>query len=1273
MKTHLFPSQKTNGIATLPGFALIATLMLMLLLGLLALGMLSLSSISLRSTSGNSAQQEARNNARMALMLAIGELQRYTGSDTRITAPADIVEAGAPPLTGVWKSWEGTDHDPDTGLPIKPDYSVKTKAETGNGRFLTWLVSGAVAGAAPNSPMPSTLVSTSSSPDTVPLLADGTLGSGAGQVHVEPLLVFEPEPSPSTGKRVKGAQAWWVSPENQKARLIQPHEPRTDDAAGWSDLAKSHATPDPKPFGLESLLSDAENFTPDPNNTKSAGKALTLATTNFLDTTAPAEPQHDFHNLSTSAVGLLTNTATGGWRKDLSILTEKWDAIYAAYPDGKLPLFRISPVAGGTSLVPKPTKPPAGATTLATTAATMPPGSLFYPWSSYGDIPNPANPRNPDTYYYAARHGAVASWQSLQDFATAYRQDVTFSSSTASVPLSWARTHRSTPWGPTAGNYGDRDLFNYLHETQYAPVLARVQWVFKVRSRRQSYDVTKAQYNRFDIDLMVSPVYTLWNPFNVALNVSDHFAVAMNKSFPMAIGFGKGGGPLDFRRYITGSRYYSGTQGEYDSTIAGNYANSWEQTNGQGAGFPVGISIGPGEVKSFSLVSDAYPGNSGVMAVLKPGYDGAISKGYVKTSNTPRRPSPILSNYQVTDRLGVGMLFDNLTQMGNPATNPELVGPGIQMSFGRWGGPDPLDPNSAGNNRYLGDAYKTYSMLTNKDFSTQYWKAPASFPSPPVTSILVEPSDESGAYDSYNSGNNPPWTPIFSVVFGPRISIGAGAGNTEDRPTKGVLVNNPFTTAALTTSEPEWTNHPVNIPFDFSVHAHQSAGSETIPDDTASEGYIATGFQDSDGLSRLIMTEVPLRPMASLAELQHWNLQGNKAIPPFQYYIIGNSDASPLIEPDSILPANPSSGSVALNLQHDDTYAANHLLFDDWFFSSIAPAPADFGGSISKPIDTVYREYLMGQRELANRAYKPITADRSTTDSVATTRIGEILNSPDGWLKVASRFEVKGMFNVNSTSVAAWRALLGHARNQQVAYHAENGVDLDATEYDHVVSRHTIASDVKAGTDKGVGADFTSGSEYAGFRTLSDAQLDDLADKIVAQVRLRGPFLSLSEFVNRKLDNDEDVALAGAVQSALNDLVDDPNEALKDADMSSATMSPSDPKLDGAEYAFAAAAAGRNIFGFPGWIRQADVLRPIAPILSARDDTFTIRAYGDSRNAEGEVTARAWCEATVRRGRDFVSAMDAADSANPPSADSNKVFGRRYEVVTFRWLSQDEV
>jgi len=118
-----------------------------------------------------------------------------------------------------------------------------------------------------------------------------------------------------------------------------------------------------------------------------------------------------------------------------------------------------------------------------------------------------------------------------------------------------------------------------------------------------------------------------------------------------------------------------------------------------------------------------------------------------------------------------------------------------------------------------------------------------------------------------------------------------------------------------------------------------------------------------------------------------------------------------------------------------------------------------------------------------------------------------------------------------------------------------------------------------------------------------------------------------------------------------------------------------DPPGAGATgYQFKDAAVGFNAYGLPGWTRQADVLRPLAPILSARDDTFVIRAYGDARDASGTtITARAVCEAVVRRTREYVDPADAADITTLPKSPANVTFGRRFEIVSFRWLSSNEI
>jgi hypothetical protein len=128
-KPRLLPSAKR-------GFALVVTLTLMILLTVLAVGLLSLSAISLRTSSQSADEQAARANARMALMLALGDLQKHAGADTRVTARADILDEDHPPVLGVWKSWQGDDRD-DKGRPVSPGNYRQAKEQ----RFLGWLTS----------------------------------------------------------------------------------------------------------------------------------------------------------------------------------------------------------------------------------------------------------------------------------------------------------------------------------------------------------------------------------------------------------------------------------------------------------------------------------------------------------------------------------------------------------------------------------------------------------------------------------------------------------------------------------------------------------------------------------------------------------------------------------------------------------------------------------------------------------------------------------------------------------------------------------------------------------------------------------------------------------------------------------------------------------------------------------------------------------------------------------------------------------------------------
>jgi len=179
------------------GFALIACLSILSLLVMLSKAMVSLASVSQRTAIGSEALEEAEANARLALSEAIANLQRKAGLDTRITASARSVSVNSQSssiVTGVWRSWEGTNHSVEA-LPHMPGLESDTPGYddklvynnlfntmgTTEGRFLGWLVSGSQAENTADDPPDLSIGSVS-------LLGSGSLGSSNNSeiVRVDP-------------------------------------------------------------------------------------------------------------------------------------------------------------------------------------------------------------------------------------------------------------------------------------------------------------------------------------------------------------------------------------------------------------------------------------------------------------------------------------------------------------------------------------------------------------------------------------------------------------------------------------------------------------------------------------------------------------------------------------------------------------------------------------------------------------------------------------------------------------------------------------------------------------------------------------------------------------------------------------------------------------------------------------------------------------------------------------------------------------------------------
>ena len=64
------------------------------------------------------------------------------------------------------------------------------------------------------------------------------------------------------------------------------------------------------------------------------------------------------------------------------------------------------------------------------------------------------------------------------------------------------------------------------------------------------------------------------------------------------------------------------------------------------------------------------------------------------------------------------------------------------------------------------------------------------------------------------------------------------------------------------------------------------------------------------------------------------------------------------------------------------------------------------------------------------------------------------------------------------------------------------------------------------------------------------------------------------------------------------------------------------------------------------------------------------------QDANGKIAARAYAEAVVQRVPDYVDTVDRPSLnayTDPTAAAANKTFGRRFNVVSFRWLSENEI
>ena len=484
----------------------------------------------------------------------------------------------------------------------------------------------------------------------------------------------------------------------------------------------------------------------------------------------------------------------------------------------------------------------------------------------------------------------------------------------------------------------------------------------------------------------------------------------------------------------------------------------------------------------------------------------------------------------------------------------------------------------------------------------------------------------------------------------------------------------------------------------------------------------------SHGSPKVIFTEVPLVQPTSLAQYTHANFGIRDQQPLLG---VGNSFASPFVDARKVFQSNGPGWT-----EYDQNYLLNAALWDGFFLSSLAPwmktggqgavtapspAPAGVGASTSaadpnenKSLATVIDEFLAGERPLDNPRFTVEHSSRSSDGTAAALA---------DYRRSSSVLLNKGAFNVNSTSVVAWQTFLGSAKKFALAGLGATSPDAASNaRFPRTLSKETAVS---------AASNLHDPSNWAGFANLTDEQIEKLAKAIVAENKARfslqvrterdlatppgprlfggltrpaTPYLGLSEFINRFLCPETWANRCGALQAAilradqdsgarLSDrlVTDAADRRLTEASLSTSTAGDF-PAPENIEVG-PAGSAGRvhTAMGAPGNLLQSDLLQSLGSALASRSDTFTLRCYGDASQPDGQ-TGYAWLEAVVQRVPDFIDGTNPPETGNSaprplaagagtnpdPALSSsltlvNQVLGRRFKVISVRWLKHDEI
>lgn len=1176
------------------GFALVVSLSLMILLTILAVGLLTLSSGAMRISPREMAQAAARQNARLALMMALGDLQKHLGPDRAISAPSSTVTENPlqPNLLGVWSGFGW----------VPPAGAVPSPAEKSS-KFKSWLVSTRIPESAGRLDLPGQAPAA----DAVWLVnpaTTGTIDAVDNSLKVERV--------PLASGKIPGGFAWGIADNSTRATVNLTPEHSDAIAANVSNRSAARA---PRPEVLHEAFG---SLTRRDRLWTMATAAMQIDAKDRIQLTARAR------SLTHSSIGLLCDPVSGGLKTDLTPLMEGGTAV------------NLATILGRTS--------------------------PYFPTTT------------------ATGHGSP-TWDYLRSHYQLYKRMTAANTGKPRLRLS------STELSPKTSGYQPKPARAAL-----LPVIAKLQIVFSLVSHHSHIGDRVSALNTFGVPmgntshavphLVYDPVVTLYNPYDTELELSQ-LRVRISDP-PVGFQFMKhdlsAGTNAWCRPEFAGGEFHG--LGRFQITNETNPDArkffSLHLRNRTSSGSPGGnIVLMPGEVKVFSAwvernwtwgletsggyVPRAFFDHSAANRLGEQDYRTGNKKGIegmpgldfragLQTdhlSYANGRPASSIYSWE-RPPLGVGWvsmkLTDDITVNARPqrcvrdASLPDFR---VDLLAGLNDAPESdllrtFEFRFADVAKELGSAQDATGIISRRFRNS---------------SILQKPDDK-------GTGGKSPFA-IFTMT----------AKTTRDPrdDSKSWLFNNLVTEGGSQDSRVIG-----NAAQSYDVRLDPLSDYTSFPgieyDDMNQRGYFGAMADANQGVSIVPMYRAPLIPAASLGDWVACNLVPSSLFPrvnqPF-----GNSHAHPLIAPGQIEAVNPlQSGSKML----DHSYLLNASLWDSFYFSSATHCNS---AVFDKPRTRaeVLEDFFLGKQPMLNSRLIPWFTGDGDGKELATRY--QSMSEADFSKRFAANAAVQGAFNINSDSVDAWRAILSSLRDSAVTGYAKTSFPNPGKTAFVRAGLPVASSADEADPQSSVNA--LGQIRWAGFRSLGDDDLKKLATLIVEEIRARGkldkaPSLGVADFVNRRPGAAGDLhALKGILQTAIDRSGINDKFHVEDSN----TITSSNLKAERVRgLANTAALDGYTADGAAPMLTQADLLAGIAPVITARGDTFTIRAYGESRSANGnQVEARAWCEATVQRLTEFV------DPANPPAAlvndlgPLNQRFGRRFVVVSFRWLNPNEV